>query len=81
MIRALYGGSFDPFHNGHLALVHHLLDGGWADRVVVVPAARSPHRLPAPRSTDAKSPAAEPATRSTPWPNWWPPILTTAGAW
>jgi nicotinate-nucleotide adenylyltransferase len=44
MIRALLGGSFDPFHNGHLALVHHLLDGAWADRVVVVPAHRSPHK-------------------------------------
>jgi nicotinate-nucleotide adenylyltransferase len=44
MIRALFGGSFDPFHNGHLALVRHLLDGGWADRVIVVPTAHSPHK-------------------------------------
>ncbi len=44
MTRALFGGSFDPFHNGHLALVRHLLDGGWADRVIVVPTAHSPHK-------------------------------------
>lgn len=44
MIRALYGGSFDPFHEGHLAVVRRLLDGGLCDRVHVVPAGRSPFK-------------------------------------
>ncbi len=44
MIRAVLGGSFDPVHDGHLALAHHLLDTGLADRLVVVPARISPHK-------------------------------------
>ncbi|MBD3221761.1 adenylyltransferase/cytidyltransferase family protein, partial [bacterium] len=42
MIRALYGGSFDPVHAGHLAVIGRLLADGLADRVLVVPAHRSP---------------------------------------
>lgn len=52
MIRALLGGSFDPFHNGHLALVRHLLAGRWCEALVVVPAHRSPHK-DRPEATDA----------------------------
>ena len=44
MIRALYGGSFDPFHEGHLAVVNHLLDHGLCDHVHVVPAGLSPFK-------------------------------------
>ncbi|MFO7652263.1 MAG: nicotinate (nicotinamide) nucleotide adenylyltransferase [Candidatus Krumholzibacteriia bacterium] len=44
MIRALFGGSFDPIHAGHLALVRRLLEDGLADGVVVVPAGRHPLR-------------------------------------
>ena len=46
MILALLGGSFDPFHRGHLAMVRTVLQRGLADRVVVVPANRSPHKEP-----------------------------------
>ena len=42
MICGLLGGSFDPVHNGHVALVDHVLASGLADRIVVVPARRSP---------------------------------------
>jgi nicotinate-nucleotide adenylyltransferase len=42
MIRALYGGSFDPVHAGHLAVIARLLTDRLADRVHVVPAHRSP---------------------------------------
>lgn len=42
MIRALYGGSFDPVHAGHLAVVAMLLDRQLADHVHVLPAWRSP---------------------------------------
>lgn len=44
MIRALFGGSFDPVHNGHLAIVEHLLRSGTAEHVTVVPAALSPFK-------------------------------------
>lgn len=40
----LLGGSFDPFHNGHLWLVRAALDDAGCDRVWVVPAARPPHK-------------------------------------
>jgi len=42
MIRALFGGSFDPIHAGHVAVVDLLQQRGLADRVHVVPAWRSP---------------------------------------
>jgi nicotinate-nucleotide adenylyltransferase len=54
VIRAFLGGSFDPVHRGHVAIVDRLLADGFADRVHVVPAARSPHKGPA---------AAPPASR------------------
>jgi len=44
MIRAVLGGSFDPVHDGHVALATHLLHRGLADRLVVVPARISPHK-------------------------------------
>jgi nicotinate-nucleotide adenylyltransferase len=44
MIRGLLGGSFDPVHAGHVALAAHVLDHGFADHVVVVPARLSPHK-------------------------------------
>jgi nicotinate-nucleotide adenylyltransferase len=47
MRRALFGGSFDPFHDGHLAMIHAALDRGLADMVMVMPAGHNPHK-PAP---------------------------------
>jgi nicotinate-nucleotide adenylyltransferase len=44
VIRALLGGSFDPVHTGHVALARHVLGAGLAERIVVVPAWRSPWR-------------------------------------
>ncbi len=52
MIRALFGGSFDPFHRGHLAIIETLLARGLAQAVVVVPAGRNPHK-PAPDTPGA----------------------------
>lgn len=44
MIRALFGGSFDPVHRGHVAIVERILADGLAAVVHVVPAACSPHK-------------------------------------
>ncbi len=47
---ALFGGAFDPFHNGHLATVSLLLSSGLIDQVLVVPCGDrpdKPHTSPA----------------------------------
>jgi nicotinate-nucleotide adenylyltransferase len=51
MRTALYGGSFDPIHHGHLLLAREALEQLSLDRVVFIPAAVSPfkvHREPTP---------------------------------
>ncbi len=46
----LLGGSFDPFHVGHLGLARAARDHLGLDRVLVVPAAAPPHKLGRPMS-------------------------------
>lgn len=41
---AIYGGSFDPIHNGHLALCRACLEHCGADRLLLLPTGESPHR-------------------------------------
>ena len=51
MRTALYGGSFDPIHHGHLLLAREALEQLSLDRVVFIPAGVSPfklHAAPAP---------------------------------
>lgn len=43
----LLGGTFDPFHNGHLAAAAAAIGCASLDRVIFIPAARPPHRPPA----------------------------------
>jgi len=38
----LFGGSFDPIHNGHLAVARYAFEHLGADRLVFIPARRSP---------------------------------------
>ena len=40
----ILGGTFDPVHNGHLAIARAALDQGKLDRVLFVVAARPPHK-------------------------------------
>ena len=42
---ALYGGTFDPIHHGHLILARDAMELLSLDRVVFLPAAISPHKL------------------------------------
>ncbi len=41
---AVFGGSFNPVHNGHLSLAGHVLRLGLADEVLFVPAGIPPHK-------------------------------------
>jgi nicotinate-nucleotide adenylyltransferase len=41
---AVFGGSFDPVHNGHLSLAQAVVDAGLADEVLFIPARRPPHK-------------------------------------
>lgn len=41
----LFGGSFDPIHNGHLTLAAWTQKSLSLDRVIFVPAATPPHKL------------------------------------
>ncbi len=34
---AMYGGSFNPIHNAHIAFAENLLDKGYLDKIVFVP--------------------------------------------
>ncbi|MEP6667612.1 MAG: nicotinate-nucleotide adenylyltransferase [Chthoniobacter sp.] len=42
---ALYGGTFDPVHHGHLVLARDALEELQLDRVIFIPAGLSPHKL------------------------------------
>ncbi len=41
---ALFGGTFDPIHAGHLAAAQAVLEQGLVDEVVFVPAGDPPHK-------------------------------------
>ena len=45
MRTALFGGTFDPIHHGHLILAREALEQFALDRVVFIPAALSPFKL------------------------------------
>ncbi len=40
----LFGGTFDPVHNGHLSLADYVLDILELDSILFIPAARPPHK-------------------------------------
>lgn len=44
---AVFGGTFDPPHAGHLALARSALGSGLIDEVLFIPAASPPHKLDA----------------------------------
>ena len=44
----LFGGSFDPIHNGHLSVAAYAFEHLRADRLFFIPARRSPHKSAGP---------------------------------
>ena len=42
---ALFGGSFDPVHKGHLSLANYAQQAVGLDQVIFIPCAQSPHKL------------------------------------
>ena len=44
----LLGGTFDPIHNGHLAVARAVRDALALDQIWLIPASRPPHKLHAP---------------------------------
>ena len=49
----VFGGSFDPVHNGHIALAKHVLEHGLGDEVLFIPAAHSPLKDDVPHADGA----------------------------
>lgn len=49
-IIAVFGGTFDPPHKGHINLAENVLSSGAADEVVFVPAFKPPHKPDSPVS-------------------------------
>lgn len=41
----IYGGSFDPVHNGHIAMIKSALKSGFIDCVIIVPSVRNAYKL------------------------------------
>lgn len=41
----LFGGTFDPIHNGHLVVAQYVAKHLGIDKVYIIPAAISPHKL------------------------------------
>jgi nicotinate-nucleotide adenylyltransferase len=48
----ILGGSFDPVHNGHLAVAHACLDGASLDEVWFLPASVQPLKSDGPNTSD-----------------------------
>ena len=44
MSTAIFGGTFDPVHNGHLEAARAAADGFGIDKVLFIPAGNPPHR-------------------------------------
>jgi nicotinate-nucleotide adenylyltransferase len=45
MIKAIFGGTFDPPHNGHIGLASAVIGCGYVDSVILIPAFCPPHKL------------------------------------
>src|SRR5690606_38629571 len=62
----IFGGTFDPIHNAHLAIAEAARDTFELDRVLVIPAANPPHKRGAIASFDDRYRMAELACAGRP---------------
>ena len=44
---AVFGGTFDPVHNGHIAMLESFAREPYIDKILVVPTYISPHKTEA----------------------------------
>lgn len=65
---ALFGGTFDPVHEGHLEIAAKAVDSLALDAVVFVPCRRSPHKEELPGASDSdRLQMLKLATAGLPW--------------
>jgi nicotinate-nucleotide adenylyltransferase len=65
--RALFGGSFDPIHNGHLMIAEVIRQIERLDEVVFIPAAQSPHKPSTLASAETRVRLLRAALRGVPY--------------
>ena len=53
----LFGGTFDPPHNGHIHLLQQAIRAVAPDWVVVMPACLPPHKAPSATAPDLRLPS------------------------
>src|SRR3954454_3875345 len=63
---AIFGGTFDPIHQAHLAVAREATDRFHLDRVLFIPAARPPHKRGACAPYEDRVRMAELATAGDP---------------
>lgn len=47
----LFGGTFDPIHNGHLAIAAEAADRAAIDKMLFIPSGRPPHKQSSPQAS------------------------------
>lgn len=45
MKTGVFGGTFNPVHNGHIMLAEYCMDSVGLDRIIMIPTAVPPHKI------------------------------------